>query len=75
MTLVCRHLDYIRAKKTFIFPRINAKDTLDSIKQLDPLLFLIICSIAFWGLLKMSSSCPTCRPGPTGPNSSYATDS
>ena len=30
--------------------------------------------IAFLGLLKMSSSCQTCRPGPTGPNSSYATD-
>ena len=29
--------------------------------------------IAFLAFLKMSSSCPTCRPGPTGPNSSYAT--
>jgi hypothetical protein len=30
--------------------------------------------IVFVGLLKMSFSCPTCRPGPTWPNSSYATE-
>jgi len=48
-----------------IFPRkqINAKDTLDLIKRLDPPPVFI----AFLGLSKMSSSCPICRPGPTGP--------
>ena len=60
---------YIRAKKIFPRRQITLKTHWIRSNGLTPPPVFI----AFLGLSKMSSSCPTCRPGPTGPNSSYAT--